>query len=205
MMITRLEKGTQNKVKVYLDDEFAFLLYTSDIKRHHLAEQEELPEDTYHCILEETVFRRAKQKAMAILKRMDRTESELYTKLVRADYTDEIARRAIEYVKGFHYLDDERYALHYIQLKRATKSRIQIRMELIQKGIERETIDLLLQEECSDDNEAIQKAIRRKTNDVDSLSYEQKQKLAASLYRKGFSKELIYKYINFKQSYEHFE
>ncbi len=139
-------------------------------------------------------MRRAKQKAMAILKYMDRSEQELRQKLKQSDYTETIIEAAIEYVKKFHYLDDERYAMNYIRFKKNTKSKRQLQTELSQKGIRKEYIDLAFQEEYDDEELAIQKAVSKKTSDVDSLSQEEKMKLASSLYRKGFKMDLIQKY-----------
>ncbi len=69
--------------KIYLDYNFAFLLYSQDIKLYGLKKGLDLSEETYHKIIEETVYRRAKQKALAILKFADRTQYELYIKLKR--------------------------------------------------------------------------------------------------------------------------
>jgi hypothetical protein len=36
MLITKLEKLDQGKVKVYINEEYHFLFYQKDIKVHHL-------------------------------------------------------------------------------------------------------------------------------------------------------------------------
>jgi regulatory protein len=198
MKVTRLEPGFQKKVKVFIDDEYGFLLYTGDIRRYKLEEDMELPDELYHQIIEETVYRRARQKALAILKRSDRTELELRQKLKQAEYTEEIINRTLAYINSYHYLDDKRYAQNYFTYKKSSKSSKQIRMELVQKGIDKEMINNIMEEEGYSEEEAIQKAIRKKTQDIDALSFEQKQKIAAYLYRKGFSQEMICKFINFR-------
>ena len=132
---------------------------------------------------------------MAILKYMDRTEQELRQKLKQAEYTESITESAIEYVKMFHYLDDKRFAANYIRYKKDTKSKRQLQTELMQKGIRKEFIEQAFEEEYDDEDLAIQKAIAKKTMDIDSLSQEEKKKLASSLYRKGFKMDKIQKYI----------
>ncbi len=194
MIVTKLEVLEKGKVKVYIDGEFHFLLYRKDIKIYKLQENEQISEKVYEEIIEDTVLRRAKQKAMAILKYMDRTQQELRQKLKQADYSETIIEAAIEYVKKFHYLDDERYAMNYIRFKKNTKSKRQLQTELLQKGIRKEYIELAFQEEYDDEELAIQKAVAKKTPDIDSLSQEEKTKLASSLYRKGFKMDLIQKY-----------
>ncbi|WP_313132167.1 regulatory protein RecX [Anaerocolumna sp.] len=194
MIVTKLEGLTKGKVKVYIDGEYHFLLYLEDIRVYKLQEDEPISEKVYTEIIENTVLRRAKQKAMAILKYMDRTEQELRQKLKQADYTETIIESAIDYVKKFHYLDDERYAMNYIRFKKNTKSKRQLQTELSQKGIRKEYIELAFEEEYDDEELAIQKAVAKKTTDIDSLSQEEKMKLASSLYRKGFKMDLIQKY-----------
>lgn len=174
-----------------LEDNKRLLLYTGDIRRYHLKEEMELPPELLAEIMEETIYRRARQKALAVLKRADQSEKELRRKLKQSEYPEEIIERTIAYVYSYHYLDDERYAGNYIRYKSATKSRRQLVNELHQKGIAKEIIDAALREADGDDTEAICRAIRKKTSDVESLEYEQKQRIAAYLYRKGFKEEDI--------------
>ena len=195
MIVTKLEELTKGKVKVYIDGEYHFLLYRKDINTYKLQENEMIQEKVYEEIIQDTVLRRAKQKAMAILKYMDRTEQELRQKLKQAEYTESITESAIEYVKMFHYLDDKRFAANYIRYKKDTKSKRQLQTELMQKGIRKEFIEQAFEEEYDDEDLAIQKAIAKKTVDIDSLPQEEKMKLASSLYRKGFKMDKIQKYI----------
>ncbi|MFW5632343.1 MAG: regulatory protein RecX [Acetivibrio ethanolgignens] len=191
MRIISLEKGRGQKVYVNLEDSSRFLLYTGDIGRYHLEENMELSQELFSRIMEETLYRRARQKAVAVLKRADQSESELRRKLKQSEYPEEIIEKTIAYVYSYHYLNDERYAKNYIRYKSDTKSRRQIVNELRQKGVSKEVVDTVLEETAGDDTEAIRRAIRKKTSDVEALEYEQKQKLAAYLYRKGFMEEDI--------------
>lgn len=195
MLITKLEKIDKKRTKVYIDYEYAFLLYPSDIRKYKIEEEQEITVEIYEEILEDTIYRRAKQKALAILKFMDRSESELAAKLKMAHYTEEIVNRTIEYVRSYHYIDDERYATNYIVSRKDTKSRKQIQMELLHKGISKEVIENIFPKNPDNDKEALKKAIRKKTDDIENLSMEQKQKLFASLYRKGFSYEDIARFL----------
>lgn len=195
MVITKLAFGEKNKVRVFIEEEFAFLLYTSDIKKYHLKENETIEQEKYNLIIKETVFRRAKQKAIAILNRMDKTEYELRQKLQQGEYTNPIIEDTIEYVKSYHYIDDRRYAENYIRYKGIKKSKKQIEMELYQKGISKNIIDEAFGQGM-DDTEAIKRAIQKKTNDVSKLSWKERQTIAAYLYRKGFCSEDIKKHLN---------
>jgi regulatory protein len=201
MVITRIEELEKTKAKIYIDEEYAFLLYQKDIKQYKLEVNDEISPEIYDKIIEDTVLRRAKQKALAILKFMDRTELELRRKLSEAGYTSEIITRTLSYVYEYGYLSDERYAAAFVRSKKNTKSKLVIKTELIQKGINKEMIDHIFLTEYGDDEQedaeliAIKKAISKKTKSPENLTPEAKQKLLASLYRKGFEISKIKQFI----------
>ena len=66
-------------------------------------------------IKKEILEKRAKLKAMHLLERMDRTEAELYTKLKRDLYPEDIIEIAMRYVKSFGYLGDVGYAKRFVE------------------------------------------------------------------------------------------
>lgn len=202
MIITKLEGLDKGKVKVYIDWEYHFLLYNKDIKVNKLVENEIITEAVYDDILKNTVLRRGKQKAISILKFMDRSEQELKLKLKQADYTDSVISMILDYIKSYHYIDDTRYAQIYIRTKKESKSLRQIQMELMNKGIQKSIIEEAFTDEYETEDSAIMKAISKKCKDLSSLSKEDKIKLAASLYRKGFRSESIKKHLNdFEDNY----
>lgn len=123
MEVTKLEYLEKKKVKVYIDYEYHFLLYVNDINKHGIKENQILSDEIYKDIVENTVYRRAKQKALAILKYMDRSEYELRSKLKQADYTEDIIERTIDYVRSYHYIDDHRFVSNYIKSKHKNKSK----------------------------------------------------------------------------------
>lgn len=194
MIVTCLEECGKNKVKVYLDERYYFTLYDKEIYRYGIKVDEKIS-DIVVNELSSNAIKKAKQKAMALLKNMDRTEMELKRKLELSGFTGEVTEEAIEYVKSYHYIDDLRYAVNYIRLKKQSKSRRQIIGELRQKGISDEDMEEALAAEYDNEEEAIQREISKKVKDVDDLSKEEKQKLAAKLYRKGYGMDLIRLYV----------
>lgn len=195
MIVTKLEKVDKKKTKVFLDEEYAFILYPQDLRLYKIEEDMEVSEELYCRIMAETIIRRAKQKAMALLKRSDRTEKELYIKLKQNEYPEEAIEEAISYVTKYGYIDDERYLENYVFYKKGSKSMRIMELELQQKGLSKEQIRKQLEREEFNDEEAIQKAIRKKVGTQTELSYEETQKVAAYLYRKGFREDDIRKYL----------
>lgn len=131
--------------------------------------------------------RRAKLRALHLLTAMDRTEANLREKLA-ASYCEEAVETAVEYVKSFGYLDDERYVKIYIESKSRTKSRKQIEQELIfNKGVSKEAVQRGFENaQMADITEVIQKYMQKKRIDPENCDYEQKQKFFAYMMRKGF-------------------
>lgn len=201
--IVEINIGPGNKkiaYRIYIDYNYAFLLYKQDIKEYQLEIDTNITTDLYDKIIENTVYRRAKQKALAILKHMDRTEKEIYSKLYEAYYTDIIIERTTAYLKGYHYIDDERYASNYIRSRKNTLSKISLITKLKQKGINKDILEKIIAIEYNDEEydtdpeiSAINKAIHKKCKDITEISWDDKQKLIASLYRKGFDLDKIHR------------
>lgn len=129
----------------------------------------------------------AKKKAMNLLLHNDRTERELRDRLKRAGFSEAAEEEAISYVMSFHYIDDARYARRYVEIYQNRKSKKQLVMDMKKRGVGDREIQQALEEEWQGDSEALQAALKKKTQDVSKLKYEEKQKIAASLSRKGFS------------------
>ncbi|MDF2542022.1 MAG: hypothetical protein K0S47_1740 [Herbinix sp.] len=205
MVITRLEEVEKSKVNIYIDGIVRFQLYKKEIENYSILEGIELSPFVYHEILENTIFPRAKQKALAILKFMDRTEQELRMKLKDAGFSEDIIERALIYMKEYDYINDDRYTSHYIRNNVSRKSKLMMQSELYQKGIKKETFLEHYQEELSllTENEeepeepeiiALRKAVSKKyKGELTQIPKEEKQKLMSYLFRKGFTMDHIRK------------
>ena len=141
---------------------------------------------------------KAKKKAMSLLQHMDRTEWELRSKLEKAGFSEETVEEAVQYVKSFHYIDDRRYAIRFAEIYCESRSIRRIQQDLQKKHAPEEWIDLALEEISYDDSQALRKALDKvlrsaKVDENGDLSYEEKQKVMAKLYRKGFSTDRIMK------------
>ena len=193
-----IEPVTKPKFRIYLDGQFAFVLYKSELSSCHLKDGEAVTEDQIETILSEIVLKRAKRKAMSLLQSMDRTESELRDRLLRQDFPEETVDQAVRYVKSFGYVDDRRYAESFILSRKGRKSRREIYAELSGKKIDGEIVDEMMERcyEESDSGEALRHLLRKKHYDPSRASVEEKQKLYAYLARKGFSYGEIKKALN---------
>ena len=188
MTVTKIEPVTKTRYKVYVDGQFAFVLYKGELSRYHIAEDSELEEKTYQSIRKEIILKRAKLRAMHLLNDMGRTESQLRTKLLRNDYPSDIVEEAIAYVKSFGYINDAEYTRSFIENRKEKKSKKEIYAALCQKGLPKDLIETALEECYADDDSiaAIEAIVRKKKFDHKSTDYKEMQKMMGYLVRKGF-------------------
>lgn len=194
MLITDIKEFKKGRYEIYLNDEFAFLLYKSEIDSLNIKKGHEISESTYDEIMKHVLPKRAKKRAMNLLIKNDLPEKKLREKLSEGKYPEICVNEAIEYVKSYHYIDDNRYAHNYIACKANSLSKNVIKNKLIEKGIDKAIIENELMIYYEDDplNENIeenlirQQLIKKCKNNFD-MSYEEKRKIVAYMYRKGFS------------------
>lgn len=131
---------------------------------------------------------------MALLTHNDRTKWELCDRLKRAGFEQEVIEDALAYVESFHYIDDLRYATRFAEIYSATRSIQRIRQDLQKRHVSEEYINLALEHIDWDDSVALKKELGKllKERNIEEFSYEERKKLAAKLYRKGFRTDDIF-------------
>ena len=200
MIVTDIKDYKKGKYEVYLNDEFAFILYKSEIKQYKVQKDAELSNASYDSIMTEVLPKRAKKRAMNLLLKNDMTERKLREKLKDNHYPAECIETALEYVKNYNYIDDSRYAKCYIEAKANSMSKMTIRNKLLEKGVSKVVADAAIQSyyefdplNVNAEEELIKKLLLKKSRDLSNLEYVEKQKIFASIYRKGFSLDKIEK------------
>ena len=188
MEITKIQALTKQKYRIFLDGESAFTVYKGELSRYHLEEGAVLPPEVYEELVNGVLKKRATLRAMHILERTDKTEAQLRKKLEESEYPKEAVESAIAYVTSYGYLDDRRYAKHYIEWKKQGKGKARLKMELIQKGISREIIEEVLEStDFGETREMIRQIILKKRKTNIPMNEKEKQRLYGFLMRKGFS------------------
>jgi regulatory protein len=196
MIITDIVEVTGTKAKVCVDNGVTFMLYKGEIQKFSLEKDGLLPEELYDKIINEILLKRAKLRCMNLLKNRDYTMYQLVAKLRQGGYPEAVIEGATAYVASFGYIDDFRYARTYIMSAGQTKSRRQIERNLLQKGISKEQIcaayaQCSVEEDTTQEQKLIEKLLEKKRFDSQNATYADRQKIAAFLYRKGFSMDDI--------------
>lgn len=188
MEITKIQALTKQKYRIFLDGESAFAVYKGELSRYHLEEGAVLPPEVYEELVNRVLKKRATLRAMHILERTDKTEAQLRRKLEESEYPKEAVESAIAYVTSYGYLDDRRYAEHYIEWKKQGKGKARLKMELVQKGISREIIEEVLEStDFGETREMIRQIILKKRKTDIPMNEKDKQRIYGFLMRKGFS------------------
>lgn len=198
-LVTSIVPLDQKRSKIYLDEEFAFVLYKGELRSMQVIEGRSLTTEQMNKI-KEILLKRAKLRAMNLLKARSYTKMQLTEKLRQGYYSDELVEAAIEYVESFHYIDDYQYACDYIEYHFEDKPEKRLVLDLQKKGISKDLICRALEEKKSTSDEDVENKmildfLRKKRIDLDSASVEEKQKLCASLIRKGFSFEKVSRFL----------
>lgn len=202
MLIESITPVTKERSRVKLEDGETFVLYKGELRILKLKEQSDLAPEIYNQIMTVILPKRAKLRAMNLLKTKAYTEYQLRKKLSEGGYPDSVTDVAVEYVKSYGYVNDKAYALEYIRLESSNRSKKELYLKLSQKGIGKEILDAAFEEvygsfkdarDVSYDSEkdVVLRTLKKRGYRKD-FSYEERQKMLAYFYRRGFDMDLVY-------------
>lgn len=196
-MVTDIIEISKKQCKIMINDEFAFVLYKGELKLYGIQKGKALDDEAYDRIINEVLMKRAKLRAMNLLKSRAYTEKKLREKLQRSQYPKVCVDNAVAYVKSYGYINDEQYAADYIFYHGSGLNKQQIFRKLKEKGIADEIISNAYQEYCDEGNapeeeKLIYRFLKKKnflpeSDDV----WEKRNKMTRSLLQKGFSYDKI--------------
>ena len=196
MQVTGIEEFSKSRYKVFLDEQFAFVLYKGELRLYHVCEGKELAEEDYAAIMGEVLPKRAKLRTMNLLAKKQYTVKQLRDKLQAGGYPQEIIETALDYVAQYRYTDDLCYAVDYMNTYESTKSRRRMEQDLLQKGIDREILEKAWREweekgGSQDEASMIRRLLEKRGYDPQCADIKEKQRIYGFLLRRGFTSEQI--------------
>lgn len=203
MRIDQIKEQPKGKCLVFIEGIGSILLSEKERNRYGIEEGFELNQKIYEEIKENILLPNAKKRALFCLQRMFLTERKMREKLVEM-YPQDVVEEVILFLYKFKYLDDQRYAMHFIRLHLERKSKRELQVQLFQRGISKEIFEESFAsclserkeegfEEYSAEQLAVQHWIRKKQKNKGETSQKEKEKLIQTLLRKGFSFDEIQK------------
>ena len=194
IQIVQIEKLDKGKRRIRFENGESCIVYYSEIRGLHLEEDAYVSYEIYEKLFKEVVGKRAKKRALHLLEQMDRTEQQLREKLMASEYPVRCIDDAIEYVKSFHYLDDERYAQTFTRYKKDKMSRQQIKQKLMMKGVSREIVSEAIEEEYDvDETVHIRSILEKKHFSNETADEGEFRRVYNYLLRRGFRSNDILK------------
>lgn len=204
MEITKLQLIKNKRYIVFVDGEIAFVLYKGDLRRFRINEGDTLSQKDYETIITEVLPKRAEMRLLHLLEKRDYTEYQLRDKLREGYYPQNIIDQAIEKMKGYRYVDDERYAKRYIESLINRKSTRQIILELERKGIKKSLIQQMYLELEDEGNIADEYAIainilKKRKYAFQEADEKEKAKQMRYLLGKGIPSDIAWRALGMKE------
>ena len=198
MRVTEIAEVSRSRMKISTDEELTFVLYRGELRRLRIRQGEEIEEEALRAIREEILPKRAKLRAMNLLKNRDYTVKQLRDKLKEGGYPQEIIEEALDYVQGFRYTDDLRYAENFIRCHIQDRSRRRIDRDTLESawaGFEAEG-------GSQDEQAMIQALLAKKGFDPEEALPKERQRMYGYLMRKGFAPEQVRRALRSEELYD---
>ena len=163
---------------------------------------------------EERLYQRCKERSFYLLTGAAKTERRLREKLQKSEhYTEEIIERTLSFLKEYDYINDYRYCMQYLEENAHRRSAKDMQSKLYGRGVDGAVIREALEDfqrkhreqgeensfeeqgETDPERIALRRWLEKKSRNMDLSDWKERQKLTASLLRKGFSYSMIQEYL----------
>lgn len=186
MIITDIKPARKALSSVYIDGEYAMKLDTATLQENCIKVGTQLDDEELKELIEKSDYKRAKEKALWLISGRDYSKKQLADKLKRESSAD-TAEEVCERMEELGLVNDESYARRYasdlLNIKKMSKKGAMYK--LMEKGIERELCEEILEEFEVDPVEQLVELIDRKY--ADKLDDEKgRRRTIAALQRLGY-------------------
>jgi regulatory protein len=192
MTITSIKQQAKSpeRLSIFVDGKYEFSLSLDELLQQKLKNGDELNKADVKRLKKISADGKLRVRAMEWLLNRPHSEREFRDYLYRKKAEPELIEAFIKDFSERGYLDDRKFGQWFTELqKRRGKSNRALRAELFKKGLVRELVDELLDEESGDETERLKQMIEKK-NRIPRYRNDP-QKLKQYLARQGFSFDLI--------------
>ncbi|MGH2371775.1 MAG: regulatory protein RecX [Chloroflexota bacterium] len=198
--ITALEVQARDpeRVNLYLEGRFAFGLSNKVVADAGLKQGDVLDERQVAELLQREALQRGLQQAFAYLSYRPRSEQELRRYLAQKGHAPETADAVVARLREYHYLDDEVFALSWVENRQRFRPRGArlLRAELRQKGVEREVVDQAIEDAGGDERALALQAAEKRLATLKAADYQEfGRKLGGYLMRRGFPPDVVWEVV----------
>jgi regulatory protein len=192
MKITAIRQQVKNseRASIFVDGKYSFSLSLTELVQERLKNNEEIDGSRLKKLKKLSEDGKLRMRAMEWVMNRPRSIREFKDYMYRKKADEGLRDQLIEDFTARNYLNDENFARWLVDMRgRSGKSDRQIRAELFKKGIDRETVDQVLEEGESSEEERLRLVLAKKGNLPRYRN--DPQKLAQYLTRQGFSWTII--------------
>lgn len=163
MTVTAIQPRKKSLYAFYIDGEFAMELDRKTVDEHGIRPGASITDEALHDLIQESNYRRAKEKALWLISYRDYSKKELVDKIKKTcDETSALA--AAERMEELGLINDANYAKRYAAQLANIKnlSARNIQYKLSEKGIDRDLAREITQELTIDPRDQIRAVIEKK-------------------------------------------
>lgn len=196
MPTVTLLKSQKNgkRVNVYLDGVFGFGIDLDNLVLSHIKIGTELTDEEVQKIVRKAEFQKTLDRLLRFATMRPRSEKEIDEYLKRKKVHESMWRDLFEKLKHFELLDDAKFAKWWVDQRLAFKkiSSKVLKLELLRKGIKKETIENVLEETPIDEKKMAMELLQKRAYKWEKLDPKTaRQKKFQYLAGKGFDWEVI--------------
>jgi len=179
----------KGRLRVEIDGTYAFELSRKAILAHHVVEKEQLSAERLH----ELQFVAAREAAISLLARRERSRAELVTALGRKSFPKPVIETVLTKLQDEGMQSDTRFAESWVNTRRriAPRGRAALRYELHQKGITETAVNHAVEQFSRDEErEALRELIDARLQRMADPKADRakiKNRLLGLLARRGFA------------------
>jgi len=190
---------SKKRVNIYLDGKFGFGLDLETFIKYRLKIELELTEEEIGKIVKESEFQIIYDKILKYASLRPRSEKEFEYWLKKHKVHKSMHEDLFNRLKRLDFLNDKKFAIWWIEQRQTfrPKSIRVLRLELNQKGIDKDLVNEILKEEEVDEKKAANKLLYKKRNVWKGLEgYVKRVKMSNYLARNGYSWDTIREVVN---------
>ena len=186
----KIQNSDKNRVNLYLDGKFFCGLELETVVKNGIKVGTIITEEKLENIQLESEKQTAYQKVLKLISTRYKTQKEVEKYLYDKGYVASIVYFVIEKLNEYHYIDDERYVMSYINSHKNTCGKLKMKQQLLQKGVKESIINNAFEDETFEQVEEIKRLAQKYMKNKEDTK-ENYIKLFKYLLNKGFEYEEI--------------
>jgi regulatory protein len=195
--VTAIEPQARDpeRVNLFLEGRFAFGLSAVVAADAGLRVGDVLTAGAVASLLRQESSEQALQQALLLLSYRARSEAEIRRSLEGKGHPPETVQAVIQRLQQNHFLDDEAFALTWVENRQRFRPRgaRRLRAELRQKGVDAETTDRAIADAGGDERALALAVAEKRATGLDAADYAAfGRKVGGYLSRRGFAPEVVW-------------